>query len=410
MQGLIAVQVVGVLVRETTKSYTLGIYVMVSCACLLVVILFQDGLLLRDPDIGGLGPPEDTVFRILQLVLTLFCAFSGLSLRRRPDIFKDGAPVDGMYTVSALDRYSFAWVSDLLNLAHKKKRLNIEDLTKMDHHTRSRDLSEAWAEEEHPRRLWIEVVLHHKWPFIIQWILTLLQAFGNFAPQFVNFHLLRILEQRIPGQPVSKEAWVWVFIMTVATIGSSWIESWLFWLSWAELAIPIRNQLSALVFQKSLRRKDVKGATNSRSEASDAGDGPDVSTIAQGDSSAKDKPELDEDDEPENELKGKQSTINLIAVDGKRIADFCSFNYYFPGSIFKLVVSFVFLISIIGWQALLVGFLAMALTIPVNIHFSKRYSNAQDRLMKVRDNKMMVVTEALQGEFRDYEDRGFIGS
>ena len=34
---------------------------------------------------------------------------------------------------------------------------------------------------------------------------------------------------------------------------------------------------------------------------------------------------------------------------------------------------------------------------PINIYFSKRYSAAQDRLMKVRDSKMGVVTEALQG-------------
>jgi hypothetical protein len=40
----------------------------------------------------------------------------------------------------------------------------------------------------------------------------------------------------------------------------------------------------------------------------------------------------------------------------------------------------------------------MSLTIPVNIYFSRRYSAAQDRLMKVRDVKMGVVTEALQGK------------
>ena len=53
--------------------------------------------------------------------------------------------------------------------------------------------------------------------------------------------------------------------------------------------------------------------------------------------------------------------------------------------------------AIIGWKALLAGFLAMSLTIPLNIFCSKRYAAAQDRLMKVRDTKMGVVTEALQG-------------
>jgi ABC transporter transmembrane region len=362
----------------------------------MAVILFQDALLLGNPEIDGLGPPEDTVFRCSQLALTVFAALSSVSLPRRPVVFKDGTAVDGMYTVSALSRYSFTWVSPLLRLAHKTRSLELKDLPKMDHYTRSKDLSRSWASQKRPRKLWMEVVLAHKWPFITQWTLTLLQAFGNFAPQFVNFHLLKLLEDRVPGYPVSKEAWIWVVVLTIATIGGSWIESWLFWISWSELAIPVRAQLSALVFEKALRRKDVKGATKTKSEVSN---GPDISEIAMGDSAATDKPEIpEEEDEPDG--KSKQSTVNLIGVDAKRISDFCSFNYYFPGSVFKLVVSFVFLISIIGWKALLSGFAAMAITIPVNIYFSKRYSNAQDRLMKVRDVKMGVVTEALQGKSR----------
>lgn len=39
----------------------------------------------------------------------------------------------------------------------------------------------------------------------------------------------------------------------------------------------------------------------------------------------------------------------------------------------------------------------MVVQLPINIFFSKRYSRAQDSLMKVRDTKMGVVTEALQG-------------
>jgi hypothetical protein len=138
-----------------------------------------------------------------------------------------------------------------------------------------------------------------------------------------------------------------------------------------------------------MRRKDVKGA--SKSTKKEAEEVPNVS----GDAAA-DKPEIKEEDE--TDPKGKQSTVNLIGVDTKRVSDFASFNNYFPGSLFKLIVSFTFLVSIIGWKALFAGFLAMSLTIPLNIYFSKRYSAAQDRLMKVRDVKMGVVTEALQGK------------
>ena len=278
-----------------------------------------------------------------------------------------------MYTTSALGRYTFSWVAHLLSLARERQRLNLDDLPKMDHHTRSKDLSHSWGKSEHPRRLWIELFLAHKEPLIIQWLLTLLQAFGNFAPQFVIYHLLKILEARVVGQPISPEAWIWVVVLTITTLGSSWIESWLFWISWAELAIPVRSQLSALIFEKAMRRKDVKGASKSKKE--DTEDAPGSATV---DPISTDEEEAEGDSEP----KGKQSTVNLIGVDTKRVGDFFSFNNYFPGSLFKLLVSIGFLLSIIGWKALLAGFLAFSVTIPINIYFSKRYSSAQDRLME----------------------------
>ena len=220
---------------------------------------------------------------------------------------------------------------------------------------------------------------------MMQWFLTLLQAFGNFAPQFVIYHLLKILEGRVKGQPISPEAWIWVIVLTITTLGASWIEAWLFWISWSELAIPVRSQLSALIFEKAMRRKDVKGASKKKEKGETSG-------ASTGDSTP------EEEDEAEGDPKGKQSTVNLIGVDTKRVSDFFSFNNYFPGSLFKLLVSIGFLLGIIGWKALLAGFCAFSLTMPINIYFSKCYSDAQDRLMKVRDSKMGVVTEALQGK------------
>ena len=389
-QFLVLVQTVAVvLIRKTTKRYTLSILGGLSCIFILLDLLYLDGLLARDPSVQSLGPPVVTALRFLQLVFAVAAAFTSVSIPRRPRVFKDGVPVDDMYTTSALGRYTFSWVSHLLSLARERRRLNLDDLPKMDHHTRSRDLSQSWGKGEHPRRLWIELFLAHKEPLIIQWSLTLLQAFGNFAPQFVIYHLLKILEARVVGQPISSEAWIWVAVLTLTTLGSSWIEAWLFWISWAELAIPVRSQLSALIFEKAMRRKDVKGASKSKKkEAEDAPDAP------AGNPTSTDEQEEEEDGEP----KGKQSTVNLIGVDTKRVGDFFSFNNYFPGSLFKLLVSIGFLLGIIGWKALLAGFLAFSVTIPINIYFSKRYSAAQDRLMKVRDSKMGVVTEALQGK------------
>lgn len=49
------------------------------------------------------------------------------------------------------------------------------------------------------------------------------------------------------------------------------------------------------------------------------------------------------------------------------------------------------------WQSLLVGLAVVLLIVPINIIVSKRYASAQDKLMKIRDQKMAAVSEALQG-------------
>ncbi|KAF7956233.1 hypothetical protein EAE96_005153 [Botrytis aclada] len=378
-----------ILIRSPTKAYTNGARTAASAVFLFSICLYQDGLIVEDQSAQVNFRSSATFWlRISQLILALFAAISAISFPRRPHVTRDNHPVDAMYSVSALDRYTFSWVGDLLALASSRQRLELQDLPKMDHHTRSQDLSEAWEERKHTRALWIEIFLAHKSPFIIQWILTVFQAFGNFAPQFVTFQILKMLERRQPGDEVPFGAWIWVATLFLVTLAAAWIESWMFWISWAELAIPIRSQLSAQIFQKAMRRKDVKGAARSEKKST-------ATSEETQESVTQDKSE--EEEEKDSDPKGKQSTVNLIGVDAKRVSDFCSFNNYFPGSLFKLVVSFSFLISIIGWKSLLAGILAMSLTVPINIYFSKRYSAAQDRLMKVRDVKMAVVTEALQG-------------
>ena len=84
-------------------------------------------------------------------------------------------------------------------------------------------------------------------------------------------------------------------------------------------------------------------------------------------------------------------------MDAKRVSDFALFYYIFPQTIVALAVSVAFLITLIGWKSLLAGLSIFAIVLPLNIYASRRYSDAQGALMRVRDQKMVVVTEALQG-------------
>lgn len=311
------------LCKFPAQTYELGIYGAASCSLLLVVIFLQDARLPQRR--SGLWPGVPFVLRAVLQVLTICTGFANISLPRRPPVFIEGKPVDSGMTASALSRYSFAWCFPLLSLATKKGTLDLDDLPRPDDLIRAQSLTQRWLEKwsntNSTGRLWVKLAISHKWPLMTQWFLTLLQSFGNVAPQFVLLHLLRLLERRDAGKSATSEAWIWVIALLLSTFIPAWVESIMFWISQAELTIPIRAELSTLVFQKALRRKDVKGAANLGKDAGDKDDTPKTNgQPATGDELASVRKPKEK--EGEDSLT-KQSTINLIGVDARRIGDFC---------------------------------------------------------------------------------------
>ncbi|KAI1155817.1 P-loop containing nucleoside triphosphate hydrolase protein [Nemania diffusa] len=376
--------------RNSVDAYNLGIYSMASCIAVACVLAFQDNLV-----VVRLWKHDGLIFaiRVAEIVTVLCLGFASVTIPRRPDVFYDGELVDRLYTVSAWSRYNWSWTSSVLGLATKKKNLDLSDLPRPNHIARSKDATAEWETHNFKHPLWISVILAHKWAFALQWAMSLGAAILNFAPQWVVLQLLHLLEQRQGRERIGYEGWMWAVWLMVVILVQSWIETLLFWLSWADICIPIRAQLSALIFQKAMRRKDVKEANKKKTSAVST-DQPE--TAPEGHTA---QPEVEESSENEAEVlnKSKQSTVNLIGVDAKRVSDFANFNWIFPSSLFKLIVSLVFLLDLLGWKSLMAGFGTMLVVTPINIYFSKLYSDAQDRLMHVRDEKMGIVSEALQG-------------
>ena len=71
--------------------------------------------------------------------------------------------------------------------------------------------------------------------------------------------------------------------------------------------------------------------------------------------------------------------------------------FIFPDTFTKMVVSVIFLQQLVGWISILSGFAIFLVVLPINMIVSKMFTKAQSHLMKVRDKKLVIVTEALQG-------------
>jgi ABC-type multidrug transport system fused ATPase/permease subunit len=399
MWFLILVQATALFLEPNpTRRFMLGIHGAWSALLLAVAICVENVFLYQKVEEvrknrlhATLSAAEVLVAVVLAVVYTM--------LPRRPDVLRNGTVVDQQYSVSLLDRYGFSWPGRLMKFARDNRGLDIKDLAELDYDSRAETLQQNFHSVKPRRKLWMSVYFAHEWAFIQQWILVVLVAVTQFAPHFALLKILRALEARVAGEGDNLVAWLWVLGLGVLMVVSSWIESWLFWVIFSRIGVPLYEQLSAVIFMKAMRRKDVKGTQKGKVDANGEANGALLVNEGVGpngeDSVLKASSEVE--DEEEDAQKTRQSTINLVGVDSRRVSEFATFNYLFLMTALKLLVAFAFLISLIGWKALLAGLAVSAIATPVNVLTSKKYSDAQGDLMKTRDQKMAVVTEALQG-------------
>lgn len=77
--------------------------------------------------------------------------------------------------------------------------------------------------------------------------------------------------------------------------------------------------------------------------------------------------------------------------------NFANYWWQFPSTITEVTVGVVFLLKLLDWRSLLSGLLIFVVAIPLNWIASKAYAKAQDNLMGIRDNKLVLITETLHG-------------
>ncbi|KAF2756245.1 putative ABC bile acid transporter [Pseudovirgaria hyperparasitica] len=314
-------------------------------------------------------------------VLCSIAAFvSGMLVPRRPKVFLGGKNVDGERTVSLLNRLTFTWMAELVDLVRAKSWLTMDDVPILGYQSRSSWLLNTHPELQPDQTLFRLLLRCHRGALAAQYFMTFMDAITVQAPSVAMLMLLRTLESRHASGDQSAPIALWVVLLGVFLFLTQFVESVGWYISYSYIQVPFRTHLSALVYAKALRRKDVKGVA-------------DVSGL--------------ESEDAEN--KTQQGTVNLVGVDVFRVSYFALVNNWFFGAFCKILISFSLLGYLVGWQALLAGLTVQILSMPLNTFFSKKYAKAQNDVMKVRDRKLAVVTEILKGirhvKFAAHEDR-----
>ncbi|KAL6364165.1 hypothetical protein LRP88_02081 [Fusarium phalaenopsidis] len=312
----------------------------------------------------------------MQLAGSLLSSACYISLPRRPDVYLDGMLVDRQNCSSAWSAITFSWANDLLQLALTKQSINVEDLPKLPRVTRSAYLQPRLDGVHPSRSLLTKIVLVHWQAILLQQILTVAVVCLNFAPQVILLYILRCLEGLQSNDSSRVPALAGAMALSSCMVVSSVVDSWLYWLVVYRISIPLREQLSSVIYAKAMRSPVLSsssrgGLPQSKADASDC--------------ETEEAPVLDE------------NTINLVAVDSKRVSDQAANNYTITSTFLKFAVACVFLILLLGWVSTLSGLgLVMAIT-PLNFWLSKRLGRSQTAMMGHRDQRVAVLGEVLRG-------------
>ncbi|KAL7935404.1 P-loop containing nucleoside triphosphate hydrolase protein [Trichoderma chlorosporum] len=330
----------------------------------------------------------DSILTWIQIGAALVLSGIIASIKRRPDVFgPDGRVVDSQRTFSLWSRYSFDWPLDVLRAAGSEKFEN-SDLPAMDHMVRSENATANFKNiifKADRLPLWAHIMWKFRYRFIWMWGALLFTNFFDVAPAFANLQLLRHLETRENFDIIDPVAWKWVAAIVAATISSRLVDSRVMWSEMADIVVPMRSTLTGMMYEKLMKMEDSlhipKEKENEKSSDSDAAN-------AEEDGNEQDK---------QPNMRSQQDIVNMFSVDCDAIARFGSQSGQYVNCGGQFTIITIFLLHLVGWQSLCAGMLGILVLFPINRALAARYGGNQKILMKLRDKRSSIITEALSG-------------
>lgn len=357
---------------EFKAKYRLANFALVSSLLVLVSLIYRNKVVYLLDASQDSKQLAQGVCWLSQVIAALAAFFAFGLIPRRPDVYFKGKLVDQQYTVSLFSKMAFSWNSVVFDIS-RQRQLEMDDLPQLDHHTRSENLHCTFIARSIEGRLWWKLLKSYWVQLAQQWCLVLISASLSVFPQYVMYYLLQQLEQpRTPESGISTTL-AWALALCLSLALDNIVSSLLSWWTGSRLVVPLGAVLQTLVFDKALKEHEIAlPPPRTHDQEDDKGSAskndPKKMDGKDADTASKDKPKKDE---------VRQSVINHMKLDSGRVTMFCSFNYYLPLAVVKLVLAGGFLMTILGWKAVLAGLAAAISTAPLNTWMSKKYAAIQ---------------------------------
>nr|UJH94514.1 Ybt1 [Starmerella bombicola] len=292
-------------------------------------------------------------------------------------------------TSSLLTAMSCSWCFDMLRTAQKNplEADDVPDLVEDDHVyeflRRSQLLPKRWS-------FFTRLAVTLRKPISLNIFYGCSASFLKLTPTLLIKKILEYLETR--SVPVHV-AWLYVFALGFTYLLSN-ISSNQAYYQGRKLSLGIRSLIIGNVYRKAMFQRTAKAKPNSRKKT------PDVSTASsssddqhEGSSDGRDGGE-DEEDSRVFDVSNTGAVINLMSVDAFKVADFAAYLHEVPSTPLLVILSIVFLYSIIGWSAFVSIATMLAIT-PLNIYLARKLNKVQDELMAVTDRRIEKTNELI---------------
>ncbi|KAG8739601.1 hypothetical protein FRC12_016268, partial [Ceratobasidium sp. 428] len=234
-----------------------------------------------------------------------------------------------------------------------------------------------------------QLVIANKGMFLLQIALSGSSAVLYYAPAWFLQQLVKFLELTRGHEPQEIDKnWGWIYCggLLFSTCLVYLITGQLWSLSTTTLQIRLKVQLNTALFAKTLIRKDVASSGGSASEAPSR-----ASTPIGSEADAAKATNAAEDD-----FSSKAQVHTLMTTDVDRVSEFSWHFFSLVDAPIEIIIGTVFLYHLLGVSCFF-GLAVTCLFLPLNHFASKIVIDAQDNLMKTRDERVALMNEVLGG-------------
>ncbi|KAG0346517.1 hypothetical protein BG004_001533 [Podila humilis] len=307
------------------------------------------------------------VFAIINTCLCFVFAWVVTATRKGPAVLYEGKIISEEFNSSFLRWITFDWMNGIMWGGYERA-LELEILPALTDQMRARPMYKIFARTRNslphdvkPSILW-RIYFTNRRDIWINFVFGVLSSVFSFGMPYFLQHLLNHIAQKEKGKS-NEVAYLYVFgILICDVIKSLTFEQNLYY--GRRVDVRLRAMLSAEVYAKSLRRKDMTGIipiTTGKGARSDTG-----------------------------------MITNLMAIDANRVSAFGASAFFLYTCPLEIIIGVTMLYNVLGVSAF-IGLAVMLVAAPAHHLAAKKYAKVQEQLMETRDRRVGLVSEMLQG-------------